>query len=113
MRSIIYSLREVNNKIILSIDLTGNLIAENSTEYHLKLSTGALTLNKWDYLNKFKIFDDGKNFFCICNKQVDREYVFKKLLEYRINKFETYKIHFDAKISEYRRELNSLKLKAA
>lgn len=89
VRTIIYSLRSLDKKSVLSIDLTQHVISEDNQTIQLKLPSGETTLKKWDYINKPKIYDDGKVFFMVCNKQVKREYVFKELLKYALNKIDT------------------------
>ena len=109
-RSIIYSLREHNGKTILSIDLTGKLV-ENNHQLFLELPTGKHTLNKYDYLNKDRIFDDGKHFMYICSKAVDRDYIFEKLLHYAVNKLNTRISYLETYRERLRHELNDVKVK--
>lgn len=112
-QSIIYNLREVNNRTILSIDLTGKIVSENPETVILNINNKLLTIQKARYLNSMKVVDDGKTFFLVCNKQVNRNYVFQKLLEYAVSKIDT-RIQFISALREqFVKELNSLKLKAA
>lgn len=113
IQTYLYSLNERDGKIELSIDLGKFIEDDKGDSIQLILPQGPATLPKYMYLNKDRIYDNGKLFFYVCSKQINREYIFKKLLEYRVNKFETYKTHFELKITEYKRQLNSLKLKAA
>lgn len=114
LRTFLYSIKEdENGTLSLSIDLGKHVQSDIGDSIQLLLPQGPATLPKRMYLNTDRIFDNNKVFFYVCSKQINREYIFKKLLEYRINKFETYVNYFDAKINLYRKELNSLKLKAA
>lgn len=105
MRSLIYTLRTVNDKSILSIDLTGLVISEDYQKIQLNLPSGVTTLNKWDYLNKEVIYDDGKVFFMICNKAPDRKWVTKVLLEYALTKIDTRIDNLHTLKSRYQKEL--------
>jgi len=87
MRTLLYSLKTINDKSTLSIDLTGLVISEDYQKIQINLPSGITTLNKWDYLNKPVIYDDGgKVFFMLCNKYPSRDWVTKKLLEYALTK---------------------------
>lgn len=110
----LYSLKEdQTGKISLSIDLGKFIENDIGDAIQLILPQGPATIPKGLYLNKDKIWDNGKCFFFVCSKQVNRQYIFQKLLQYRLTKFETYISYFEAKRNEYKKELNSLKLKAA
>lgn len=89
-RLIIYSLRNRNDKSELSIDLTGLIDPNNSDQSKVKinLKSGLTTLNLWEYFNKPNIYDDGCQFFLICNKSASREWAFKTLLSHAIKKVE-------------------------
>jgi hypothetical protein len=94
MRIILLSLRYVNDKPILNFDLTGKLTdftIHNSDKLEIHLPTGTIYLDKWQYLNKWKIYEDPKNpkcFFIVCNKQANQDYAFKFLMEYAISKID-------------------------
>lgn len=76
IRTIIYTLKRVNDQSILSIDLTANIVAETVDSLTIKLPhKDAIVLNKYEWVNKDKIYDDGKVFFMVCNKQRNRDYV--------------------------------------
>lgn len=110
----LYSLKEdTGGKIRLSIDLGMHIENDQGDTIQLLLPQGPATLPKSMYLNKDRIFDNGKVQFFVCNKQVNRQYIFQKLLQYRLTKFETYISYFEAKRNEYKKELSMLKLKAA
>lgn len=89
MRSRIYSLRTVNDRTVLSLDLTGLIVSETHQTLQIKLETGTIYLNKWDYLNKMRVYDDGKVFFIIATKAVCQKYIKKFLLEYSIIKIDS------------------------
>lgn len=86
MHTLIYSLRSVNDKSQLSIDLTGLIVDENNQTIQLNLPSGITNIRKYEYLNKMRVYDDGKVFFLICTKHVSRESALKKLLQYAIDK---------------------------
>lgn len=89
VRTIVYNLRTVNDKPILSIDLTGKIIDENSSEIVISLPTGTSTIRKAQYLNNMKIYEvDEKLFFIICSKAVSRKYAFNVLMNHAIGKIE-------------------------
>lgn len=88
-RTILYSLRTVNDKVVLSIDLTGKIISENSDVLIVDLPTGKSEIRKNKYLNKSIIYIvDEKLFFLICSKQVSRQYAFETLMNFAIGKIE-------------------------
>lgn len=98
MHTFIYSLRTRDGLPELDYSLGLKIEFENPQEIHIQLSTGIVILKKWDYLNKDRIFDNGKEFFMIATKKVKASYIFSFLLEYacskldnRIGKLETLK----------------------
>lgn len=86
MRTVLYSLRDLNGSTILSIDLSSLIISETTSKLTINLPSGVTTLNKFDYLNREIIFTDEKLFFLICSKQVKREWAFKALLSHAVKK---------------------------
>lgn len=112
MRAILYSLREIEGKTILSIDLGGNIISENTEQIQLLLPQGPATLPKAMYMNKDRIFDNGKVFFYVCSKQVDRDYIFNRLLEYASKKLDTRIAHLQALKERFLSERKKLKVAA-
>lgn len=88
-QSIIYGLRTLNGTPQLDYSIGLKIILDTPTELQIDLPNGIVTLNKYVYLNKDKVFDNGDLFFMIANKQVKSEYIFKKLLEYAMRKIET------------------------
>lgn len=88
-QSIVYSLRTINGKPSLDYKWGLKIVLETKNELQIELPTGIVTLNKYHYLNKDKVFDNGDLFFMIANKQIKAEYIFKKLLEYAMIKIET------------------------
>lgn len=113
LSTILYSLRERDGQIELSIDLGKFIEDDIGDTIQLYLPQGPATIPKGLYLNKNKIWDNGKVFFYVCDKKMSREQVLERLLKYRLTKFETYISYFEAKRNDYKKELNSLKLKAA
>lgn len=90
MHTIIYSLRDLNGSPKLDYSLGLKIVFETPKEIQIELPTGTVTLNKYKYLNKDIVYDNGdKIFFLICNKQVKSEYAFKFLLRYASNKLAT------------------------
>lgn len=112
-QSIIYNLRELNDRTLLSIDLTGSIVSENHENIIISINNKLLTIQKSRYLNTMKIIDDGKLFFIVCNKQIDRTYALKVLLEYAVRKIDS-RIDFITTLrQQFVKELSQLKLKAA
>jgi hypothetical protein len=109
MRVLIYSLRsDKNGKSFLSIDLTNCLTDfENhqTNQLELKLKSGDYILSKWEYLNKMKIFDTGKEFMIFANKQLDRNAAFNLLLRYAVQKVNTRIAHLNQLKLTYQKEL--------
>lgn len=90
IRNIIYSLRNVNNQVVLSIDLTAKILSEDTAYIIIDLPTGISHIRKADYLNKMKIYQvDEKLFFLICDKKVDRKFIFDALMKHAIDKIES------------------------
>lgn len=89
MRCILYSLRDIKGSTILSIDLTTLILSETNSKLTINLPSGSVTINKFDWLNREIIYDDGRHFFLICNKQASREWAFKTLMRYAILKVNT------------------------
>lgn len=93
MKLVILSLRVVNDKSVLSYDLTGKLTDfENHHNAYLeiKLPTGVIYLKKWEYVNTLKIYQDAKDakcFFIIFQyKKVNEKACFEHLMKYAIDK---------------------------
>lgn len=83
MRTRLYSIKPIKDRPTLSLDLTLNIVEETNYRLKIKIQDEIITINKFDYLNKFLIFDNGKGIaFYVCNKNVDPDFVFKKLLKY-------------------------------
>ena len=104
-RLFIYSLRDVNGKSVLSIDLGGKIISNNLETFQIELTTGTHTLRIKDWLNNDRIFDDGKVSFLVCSKNRDRVHVFKVLMKYAIGKLKTRRENIDAYIQKFEKEL--------
>lgn len=109
MKVILYHLRsDKNGKSFIGIDLTKCLTDfENhqTNTLEIKLPEGTIYLNKWQYLNKMKIYDSGKHFFIVANKQLDSTAAFNFLLRYAVQKVST-RIEFLNQLKKtYQREL--------
>lgn len=105
MRTFIYSLRTVNDRSILSIDLMGKLISETQTTITLNLSAGVTDIYKPDYFNKMKVYDDTKVFFIICSKNVSRESAFECLMQYALEKTIKRRDNLNELINRFEKEL--------
>lgn len=109
-RLFIYSLRSKDSEYAeLSIDLGLNVINETREAFQLQLPTGTETIKKFEYLNKSKVFDNGKVFFLVCTKSVNREYAFDILLDYAVKKIDTRISHLEALKNNYKSQLRQLK----
>jgi hypothetical protein len=106
MKTVLYSLRTVNEKSVLSIDLTGLIVSENPQSILLKIADENVILYKYEYLNRMKIYDNGKVFFIVCSyKKVSRISAYKCLMAYAIEKLKRRKDNIEANIQKYEREL--------
>jgi hypothetical protein len=91
LKIVILSLRVVNDRSVLNYDLTGKLTNfwnHHSPTFEIKLPTGTVYLNKYTYLNRFKIFqsEDPNIFFMVFGyKKPHKETVLKLLLRYQAN----------------------------
>lgn len=89
IRTILYSLKRVKSgHSILSIELTAFIVAETHTGITIKFphSEKAVTLDKYEWVNKEKIFDDGKVFFLVANKQLNTKFATSILARYAMDK---------------------------
>lgn len=102
MRTILYSLRDEKNRTELSIDLTGRVIDENLHSLTVELPTGTVCLQKENWLNRDRVYDDGKVFFLVANKLRNTDHVLKTLIRYAIQKLDTRLAHIEV----YRNRLN-------
>lgn len=89
MRTIIYSLRTINDKTILSIDLGARIVFEDQEIIRMDLDGQELDFKKSAYVNSMRVIDNGKVFFTFCSKSVNRKFVYNKLIEYQISKLDT------------------------
>lgn len=115
-RIILYGLKpDTNGNTILDYSLNGEgILIDNTLEkIALKLDNKIYTIEKSKWVNTMRVYDTGRHFFVICNKQVNTKYVFETLMKYAISKVET-RIDFLQTIKlTYLKELSQLKLKAA
>lgn len=94
MRTIIYSLRELDDKTILSIDLGKHIVSESFEAIQMELDEKIITIQKSRWVNTMKVFDSGTHQFLICSKRVSRESAFSKLIGYSLSKMETMNEHY-------------------
>ncbi len=77
----------MNDQSILSIDLTQFIVSETPTSITIKFpDKEAFTLNKYDWVNKDKIYDDGKTFFMVANKQLNTRFAQDRLARHAMGK---------------------------
>jgi hypothetical protein len=109
-RSYIYTLKDdIKGNPRLSYDLGLQIISEDTKYLELSTPKGPVKLDKFEYMNKFKVFDNGSVFFVVCNKQANADYVFDFLLNYAINKIDT-RVDFLHNLKQrYRNLLNQRK----
>lgn len=80
MRTFIYSLRRVNDKLVLSIDLMGCIVFESFEILQLNFNGKIVELRKSFWVNSMKVCERGGHDFLVCTKRVSRESAMKKLL---------------------------------
>lgn len=86
-QSIIYSLKTVNNRTVIDYSIGLKIVCETPKELQIELPTGIVTLNKFQYVNKNKIYEAGnKLFFMVANKRRDSKDVQAYLMTYAIRK---------------------------
>jgi hypothetical protein len=95
MRLLLLSLRYVNERPILNFDLTGKLTDYcnfNTPTLEIALPSGTIFLNKRDYIDKWKVYEDPQNpkcFFIVASyKLVNKKTAFNYLMNYAISKIE-------------------------
>lgn len=105
MRARCYSLKEEAGKLRLDYSIGLNIQFEDPKIIHLKLSNGEVKIfNKYEYVNKFKIVDDGNKFFFICDKAVDEQFIFDKLIDYACNKIACRIDYLEALKANYKKQ---------
>jgi len=86
VKIVLLSLRSIGGKVILNYNLTALLTSyfdHHSLTLEIRLPTGTIYLNKWAYLNRYKIYSDGNvSFMAFSYKKPDVKLVLKMLLEY-------------------------------
>ena len=89
MHTRLYSLKtDLKGKSILSFDLGLCIVDEKISELTIKINEREYTLQKREWLNTMKIWDDGKTFFLVCSKHVNQKYAFDILMKHAINKID-------------------------
>lgn len=106
-RNIIYSLKnDLNDKVILSIDLTARILSEDTDRIIVDLPTGTSSISKAQYLNRMRVYTvDEKLFFLICDKKVSRESAFEVLMNHAIGKIDIRLEKLQTLKTEYSRQL--------
>lgn len=106
-QSIIYSLKTVNNRTVIDYSIGLKIVCETTKELQIELPTGIVTLNKFQYVNKNKIYDTGnKLFFMVANKRRDIKDVQAFLMTYAIRKV-TDRLQL---LTQYKNQLQAEKL---
>jgi hypothetical protein len=109
LRNIIFSLRNVGNKVVLSIDLTAKILSEDTAVIIVDLPTGTSHIPKKDYLNTMKIYTvDEKLFFIIADKKVSQKFIFEKLMRHAVDKMENRINYLDNQIEGLDSRKNTL-----
>jgi hypothetical protein len=95
VKLIILSLKTFNDRSILNYDLTNLLTSyfdHHSDILEINLPTGTIRLNKFQYLNKAKIYEDPKNpkcFFMVFSyKKPNEDWAFNELMKHAINQLD-------------------------
>lgn len=108
-KNISYCLKTDKNGLPqLSYDIGNKILFEDKDQIKIELSNDTITLNKSFYLNtpyrkKIAIYDDGKVFFALCDKHVNRDYIFKELINYACKKIETRISHLETLKHSYKK----------
>ena len=84
MRTRLLSLKTINDKSVLSYDLSLNIVSENVTEIGVIIDGRNYILDKRNWLNTYHVWDNGKIFFIVCSKTINAKYAKKVLLKYSI-----------------------------
>lgn len=111
MKLMLYSLRSAKNgKSELNYDLTKcitDFYNHQSNTLEIKLPSGTIYLPKWEYLNKLRIVDTGKEFFIVANKQLSTKAAFNYLLRYAVQKVDTRIAHLTQLKKTYQKEIKA------
>lgn len=84
MRTRLLSLKTVNDKSVLCYDLTNKIVEESIKEIEVVIDGRSYIIEKRNWLNTCKVWDNGKTFFIVCSKRMNARYAKKVLLEYSI-----------------------------
>lgn len=92
----------------ISYEIGNRFPFEDKDQIKIEISNEIITLNKSYYLNtpyrkKLVIYDDGKVFFALCNKHVNRDYVFKELVNYACKKIDNRIDHLETLKNSYKK----------
>jgi len=101
----LYSLRDIEDRSVLTIDLTAKVISENLETITVQLPTGIVDIKKENWLNRDRIYDDGKVFFLVANKQRDTDHIKNVLLKYALQKLDTRAAHIEAMRNRIKKEM--------
>lgn len=108
LKIILYRLQpDKNGNTVLDYSLNSDeiLISNDLEKVEVKLEGKIFTIQKAFYMNK-KIYDFGRGFLYMANKQVRPEYVFDLLMEYAIRKLDTRAMHLACAREKFVKELN-------
>ena len=108
--------------------MLSNFDNHQTNTLEINLPSGTVHLNKWEYLNTSKIYQDAKNpkcFFIVAlYKKLKPDYAFDVLMAYSIQKIDSriseLKTHFESRIDklenlreDYRKRIKNRELVAA
>lgn len=109
IRNRIYSLRNIGDKVVLSLDLTAKILSEDTAFIIIDLPTGISPIPKKDYLNKMRVYEvDAKLFFILADKKVDQQFIFEKLMAHALGKIENRINYLDTQIEGLDSRKNTL-----
>jgi len=84
MHTRLLTLKTVNDKSILSYDLTLKIISETVSHIEVLIDGRTYSLERRAWLNTLKVWDNNKTFFIVCSKKMKSSYAKKVLLEYSV-----------------------------
>lgn len=106
MRTRIYNLKTVNGETILNMGL--GLLVSNETNSHItiNLPTGKVVLNKYEYVNKDKVYEAGdKLFFILCTKNVTLKHAKNVLINHALTILHERRFNLDNMIAKFEKEI--------
>lgn len=103
-RIMLYNLLSNKDTVSLNIGLTGRLADfqnHHSNTLEIDLPTGKISLQKFEYLNTGKVYDDGKVAFVVATKSFSPKQIKRLLLEYACAKIDTRLAYLESLKSSY------------